>query len=496
MTDQNTPTYEVAIIGLGPVGATLANLLGQMGVCVVALESSEEISLLPRAVAFDDEAMRIFQSFGLSEAMNNIAEPGEGARFVDSDNKTIVYWERPMVRTPNGWFVNYRFNQPELEKTLRESTARFPSVSIKLGSEVVGLTPLDHGAELTYVQGGQEHTLRAAYVVGCDGGRSFTRQRMSVKFEDLGFHEEWLIVDLLLPEREADPDRFTYHYCGLSRMGSKVFVGSKRKRWELRLNEADDRKTIQSPGVVWDILKPWITPAEAEIERTAVYTFHSTIAEQWRSGRVLIAGAAAHQTPPFMGQGMCAGIRDASNLAWKLEHVLRRGAPDQLLDTYECERSPHVREYINLTVEFGKLINNTAKSVSRGNPTDIGGGRQTVAQLRPKLGPGITAGDTSKRGRMLPQFSKDDGGLLDDVTGYSCALLLAQGIGNTIDDSLRSDFTAGGVEIIDNPGQGAQSWLEDAEAIAVLIGADRNVIGTVQAAQEIAQLHPANWTYS
>lgn len=497
MADKHTETFEIAIIGLGPVGATLANLLGQMGVSTVVLELSDEISPLPRAVAFDDEVMRIFQSFGLSDAMEKVAEVGEGAKFVDTDNKTLVYWERPMVRSSNGWFVNYRFNQPELEKILRDSLARLPSVSIKLGSEVVDLKQIGEEVEIVFVQGEREQKLRAAYVVGCDGGRSFVRQKMSVKFEDLGFHEEWLIIDLLLPERDVDPDRFTYHYCGFPRTGSKVFVGSKRKRWELRMNEADDRKTIQSPDVIWDILKPWIKPPEAEIERTALYTFHSTIAEKWRTGRVFLAGDAAHQTPPFMAQGMCAGIRDASNLAWKLEQVLRQGAPDQLLDTYESERSPHVREYINMTIEFGNLINNTAKSVTSGNPTNIGGGQQTVAQLRPKLGLGISAGDTSKRGRLLPQFLLENGRLLDDVTGYRCALLLAQGSGSAdkFDFSLLSDFSDVGVQVIDAPGHGAQYWLEDADAVAVLVGADRNVIGTARAVQDIAQLHPSNWLF-
>jgi 3-(3-hydroxy-phenyl)propionate hydroxylase len=493
MARDDNNAYEVAIIGLGPVGATLANLLGQMGISTVALELDSEISQMPRAVAFDDEAMRIFQAMGLSEEMNKIAEVGEGAKFVDSNGKTLVHWERPIKLSPNGWYLNYRFNQPELEQTLRHGTTRFSSVTLKPGCEVTDFQEDEDGVAVTYIERGVEQELRATYVVGCDGGRSFTRGYLGGTFEDLGFHEEWLIVDLLLPEREPEPDRFTYHYCGFSRMGSKVFVGSARKRWEFRLKETDKRETVQSPEVVWKILEPWISPSEAEIERTALYTFHSTIADKWRNGRILIAGDAAHQTPPFMAQGMCAGIRDASNLAWKLERVLRHTSSDQLLDSYQSERSPHVREYINLTIEFGQLINNTVTSLTGGNLTNLGDGKQTMSQLRPKLGPGISACGSSKRGRLLPQFVLKDGRLLDDVVGYRTTLIFAGEVGINVDESLRSEFLTAGVETVDNPGAELTAWLGEAGAIAVLVGADRNVLGTASSIKEIAQLHPSMW---
>jgi 3-(3-hydroxy-phenyl)propionate hydroxylase len=147
------------------------------------------------AVSFDDEIMRLSQAMELSEEMNDIAEVGAGAKFVDAEGKTLVHWERPIKPTPNGWYLNYRFSQPELEQTLQ------------------------HGVKLTYREQGAQHELHASYVVGCDGGQSFTRENIGAKFEDLGFNEEWLIVDLLLPEKEVEPDRFTYHYCGAARMG-------------------------------------------------------------------------------------------------------------------------------------------------------------------------------------------------------------------------------------------------------------------------------------
>ena len=193
-----------------------------------------------------------------------------------------MHQERPLKKTPNGWFLNYRFNRPELEHTLRQGVVRFPTITVKSGCEVIKLRNLADGVEVTYADDRGAQVLHAANVVGCDGGRSFTRSAMESEFEDLGFHEEWLIIDLLLHERESDPDRYTYHYCGYARMGSKVFVGSIRKRLEFRLNGDDDRATVQDPDVVWSILEPWITSAEATLERTALYTFHSTIGDKWR----------------------------------------------------------------------------------------------------------------------------------------------------------------------------------------------------------------------
>jgi 3-(3-hydroxy-phenyl)propionate hydroxylase len=493
MVIRTTESYEVAIIGLGPVGVTLANLLGQLGVLTVALDIRDAPDHQPRAVTFDDEVMRIFQSIGLSQEIGKIAEVGSGAKFVDSNGKTLVHWERPMKRSSNGWFLNYRFNQHELEQTLRKGCTRFSSITKKLGCEVTALRQDEAGVTVTYKEREAEHSLRAAYVVGCDGGRSFTRSQIGAAFEDLGFHEEWLIVDLLLKTQEPEPDRHTYHYCGSSRMGSKVFVGSKRKRWEFRLNASDDRETIQSPAIIWKLLESWITPDEAELERAALYTFHSTIAEKWRKGRFFIAGDAAHQTPPFMGQGMCAGIRDAANLAWKLERVLRQGSPDQLLDTYQSERSPHVREYINLTIELGQVINHTALSLTKGNPANLGGGKQKISQLRPILGPGLSAGDPSQRGLLLPQYALSDGKLLDDVVGYRPAMVLLNDAGLSLDKALRAEFVEAGVEIVGNPGSELIAWLDEEGAAAVLVGADRAVLGTARTTMDIAKLHPSQW---
>jgi 3-(3-hydroxy-phenyl)propionate hydroxylase len=480
------PVFDVAVVGAGPVGALLANFLGQCDLTVALIDREDAAYHLPRAVALDDEAMRIFQAAGLDRDMAEIVQPGLGALFVDAEGKVLVHWERPLTITENGYYLNYRFHQPALEDVLRRGLARYPSVRCFWGWEVTGLVEADDHVRLS----GPGGTIRARHVVGCDGGRSLTRRLIGAELEDLGFHEDWLIADFVLPDPEADPDRNTYHYCGTARMGSKVFVGDRRKRWEFRLNDDDDRSTIGRPDHVWPMVAEWITPADAVLERTAVYTFHSTLARSWRRGRVLIAGDAAHQTPPFMAQGMCAGLRDAANLGWKLAAVAR-GAPEAWLDSYQSERWPHVREYIRLTIEMGRVINATRDRISGETVADGAAGGQRMTQIRPNLGPGLEAGEAGLRGRLFPQFPMPDGRRLDDVAGYRSMLVTAPGVALTVQDAAR--FAAAGIVVVGAACPAASDWVGAAEAACMLVRPDRAILGQVADGTRAADLLPGAW---
>lgn len=500
--DADPGLYDVAIIGMGPVGSTLANCLGLLGISTIVLDRQPASYHLPRAVSFDDEAMRIFQSIGLSDQIDAISEPGTGAIFVDPQDRTLVYWDRPLKRTGNGWYVNYRFHQPELEEVLRTGLDRFSCVEQRWNCEVTALEQGPGAVTLQVAEGGRAGEIRAAYVVGCDGGRSFTRGQIGTGLVDLGFHEEWLIVDLLLPEPESDPDRHTYHFCGTERMGSKVFVGSGRKRWEFRLNPEDDRAAVLEPDSIWPMLAKWISPDEAVLERATVYTFHSVLAGTWRRGRVFLAGDAAHQTPPFMGQGMCAGLRDAVNLGWKLARVLRDAAPESWLDTYQSERFDHVKAYIELTINLGRVINQTAQRVTKGEVSETAEGTQTLSQLRPAPGPGLHAGvQTGVCGTMLPQMRLANGDWLDDRVGYAPAVLLRAGVaagvagevaGEVAGDCL-AELRAAGVQVVADPGAQAQDWLVAQSAAAVLVRPDRYIMGIAETAAQVADLRPCAW---
>ncbi len=444
---------DIAIVGLGPVGAALANLLGCLGLRVDVFERDRAAYALPRAVHFDDEVMRVFQTIGLAEEIAADTHVSPGTLFVDGAGRVMLDWSRRMEEGPQGWHESYRFHQPTLEGVLRTGLERFSHIRVRLGHEVADPEGLD-----------------ARYVVGCDGARSGMRAAIGGGSEDLGFHERWLVIDLLLKRPRPDLGDYTRQFCDPARPATYVRTTGRRRRWEIRVAEGEG----DDPETVWRLLAPWIGPADAEIERAVIYTFHATVARRWRRGRLFIAGDAAHQTPPFMGQGMCAGIRDAANLAWKLAAVIRDGAPKALLDSYASERIPHVRDYVELAVRMGRLLNatGTAEMVSaaaaRGESTD------RMETIRPRLGPGLHRGGGPLAGRPGPQPRLADGRRLDDAVGLAPVLLLG---------------APAAVESFGIPAVAAGAdWLAEHGLAAVLLRPDRYVFGAAQTLDEAALL--------
>lgn len=468
--------FDVAVIGLGPVGAVMAALLGLHGLRVVAVERATKIHDLPRAVHFDDEIMRVFQSLGIAEQVAAIARPNAGMRFVDADGRMMLDWPRPQVPGPQGWLPSWRFHQPDLERILRERLTELPHVSIRLGTECTALQEhADHVAlHLRSHKDVQEITARA--VIGCDGARSMVRAMIGGAPEDLGFNERWLVVDVLLKRDRPDLGDVTIQHCDPARPATYVRGPKNRRRWEISTKPDETDEKLEDPQTVWSLLSKWITPQDAELERSAVYRFHSTLAGRWRRGRLMIAGDAAHQTPPFLGQGLCAGIRDASNLAWKLAAWLR-GAPDALLDTYQSERHPHARAYIETAVRLGGLINTSATEAALRDGFRQPDGSVRLESLAKPLGPGLGDADNPHRGWLSPQPKLSDGRLLDDHIGLSFALI-RQG---ARPQSLPEEVTF----LSASPEPTLQRLLNHLNARAVVLRPDGYILGT---ASDSAQL--------
>jgi 3-(3-hydroxy-phenyl)propionate hydroxylase len=340
MSSDSGPEVDVCIVGYGPVGATLANLLADAGLSVLVLEREADIYQLPRAVHFDDEVMRVFQTLGLSERLLPHTHVSPGMHFVDSAGRLILDWSRPKDIGPLGWNVSYRFHQPDLERILREAASRKPQIHVRLRSEAFVIEQTADAVNIRFedLTCGALHAARARFVVGCDGARSLVRRVIGSSLEDLGFHERWLVVDALLKRDRPDLGDHSVQFCDPDRPATYVRGVGQRRRWEISLRDDEDPAVMTAPAEVRKLLGRFISSEDAELERAACYTFHSVIAEQWRDRRLLIAGDSAHQTPPFLGQGLCAGIRDAANLAWKLVHVVRGEAHSDLLDTYQSER--------------------------------------------------------------------------------------------------------------------------------------------------------------
>jgi 3-(3-hydroxy-phenyl)propionate hydroxylase len=484
-------SFDIVIVGRGPVGSTLANLLGLCGVRTLVLEREPKAYHLPRAVHFDDECMRVFQTIGLSEAVLPHVILSPGMRFVDAEGRLMLDWPRSHELTPMGWHLSYRFHQPDLEDVLNKGLERFPHIEVRNGCDVFAIDQDQSNARVRYEDlcTGQLIEVACAYVVGCDGARSLVRRLIGSGMDDLGFHERWLVVDVLLKGERPDLGDHSVQFCNPQRPATYIRGTGKRRRWEIAVHPDEDALLAAQPARVWDLLSPWLNASEAVIERAAVYTFHSAIAQQWRSGRLLLAGDSAHQTPPFLGQGMCAGIRDAANLAWKLDYVLQGKAAPGLLDTYQSERAPHVREFIELAIRLGGLINTKAveAALATGIPRDDGPLRLEVQ--KPTLGPGLSRPDPEWSGKLAPQFRSEKDGRSDDRVGYHFALLCEAGCDAELTQQHRAEMAAVGVAVLHGgEAAGLEAWLSKQGLKAAIVRPDRYILGTARRNEDVLPL--------
>jgi len=343
---------DVLVVGYGPVGATIAALLGRYGVTTLVLDKLHEIVLMPRAIALDNEALRILQLAGLSEdAFEKIVIPE-----VKMHSPVLGQFGRANTEgCIDGHPKLVTFYQPDLERAMRGQVSRLKSVTSLGGFELESLVEEAQGVVATVRdQNGHSHTVRAQYLIGADGASSRVRALIGQEFEGQTYAEDWLIVDVKNRHKSAiDHIEFL---CNPLRPTPHMPAPGGRERWEFMLQSGESREELESPESIARLIAPWINPQELEIERKAVYRFHARCCNRFSQGRVFLAGDAAHITPPFVGQGLVAGLRDGSNLAWKLAWVLRGHATPAILETYDVERRPHAQAMINLAKLMGRLV--------------------------------------------------------------------------------------------------------------------------------------------
>ncbi len=459
----------VLIAGMGPVGAALAALLARQGIDVTVCERETEIYRLPRAAHFDSEIMRLFQQLGIAEAMLAHSRPIGGYDFVNAAGEMLMQFATS-AETSQGWASGYLFHQPALEALLRGMLAA-AKVETLTGWSLTGFSDDGDGVTATLSNGAQVRTISAQFLIGCDGGNSLVRKTLGIGLDDYGFDEPWLVVDTVMPD-ESHLKPHGVQLCDPARPITIMPMSPGRRRWEFMLLPHETADEMMAPGKVEALMAPYMGKGEVEIVRRAVYRFHGLVAREWRRGHVLLAGDSAHQMPPFAGQGMCSGLRDAANLAWKLALVMDGKAGPGLLDTYQTEREPHVRGFIELAIAMGKVV--CLQDAEAAKQRDAGmaaghkaGGAAPMPPPPPMVGGALHA--SPRAGELSPQF-----GRFDDARGNGAWLLHKGGA-----------VSVEGVEAVDVSGLAQwESWLGEADA--ALIRPDRYVFGTGMADDLVA----------
>ena len=420
---------DVIIVGLGPTGATLAALLGQRGIRVAAFDKLPELYPLPRAIGLDHEVMRIVQELGIAEQVRKHTAPYRPSEYRGMEGQLIKRLDMAPPPFRLGWAPNYVFDQPAFEGIIRTRLAELPSVEVNLKAEVVSEGQDTTGAWIDVRRSGEDQATRVTgkYLVACDGGGSPIRTRLGIGLEDLNFHEPWLVVDAIINDDKLhDLPQTQVQYCEAGRPSTFVVLPGNHRRWEIMLLPGDSLSPEFPEGELWPLLERWIRPGDGKLWRAAAYRFHGLVADEWRRGRILLAGDAAHMTPPFMAQGMAQGLRDAQNLSWKLERVLAGTSPASLLDSYGEERRPHVVETTQTAIELGRVICERDPELARQRDERLvaeqGGQVRTVFRqnMIPPLKIGLLAVDAPGAGSLFPQpnvRSSNFEGRLDDLSG-------------------------------------------------------------------------------
>ena len=444
--------YQVVVVGFGPSGAVATSLFGDRRIRTLTIDRQRTVYDKPRAIAIDHEILRLLDNLGLAERVRPYIAPFPASQHFGAKGQLIRRIDMVPEPYPLGYTPSMVFTQPPVETALRQHAQAYPDVTVELGTELTSLSQTRDGVSLQLCSdSGAARTVTADYVIACDGASSGVRQQLGIPFEDLVFDEPWLVIDLNVAEEALGKlPQTAAQFCDPARPTTFIIGPGQHRRFEIMLLPGEDPRLMEEPKQVWRLLQKWLTPADAKLWRAASYRFHALVTAEWRRGRVLLAGDAAHQQPPFIGQGMCQGVRDVANLVWKLDRVLRGQSSAALLDSYGEERGAHVRELTKRIKAIGHVIcerdpvaadARDARILAEGNgePRTI-----TRQDIVPPLQQGLLATTPhAANGVLFPQpWVRTEAGrqLLDLACGSGWRLVLDGGIvaDRAIDDQARA----------------------------------------------------------
>jgi 3-(3-hydroxy-phenyl)propionate hydroxylase len=479
----------VVIVGAGPTGITAATRLAQHGVECLVLDRWEDVYPQPRAVHVDDEVFRLIAGLGIADEFAAISRPARGLQLRDRDMRLMAEFHRECTESANGYPQANMFDQPEFEALLRRNLKHFPHAVLRGNAEVTEAVQIGPGrvqVAFTDRVSGQQHRLESRYLLGCDGANSLVRTAIGACLNDLKFQQRWLVVDVATT---ADLHQWegVHQVCNSHRAATYMRISATRYRWEFRLlpgETADDYSTI---AALHPLIRPWVAAVELddlELIRVAEYTFRAQIANRWRRRNMFIVGDAAHLTPPFIGQGLCAGLRDAMNLPWKLAGVVNGWLSEDVLDTYECERIPHAQYMIRFALAMGAAmtaggeVGNLLRRVVVPRLRLIPGVRHKIVDsATPALHSSALVQKSRRRRRLAgvlcPNPVVADGQRLDEVVGARFALITSTSLNSSqLDDASRR----GAVVLSAHPGTELALWLQAGRARAAVVRPDRTVM--------------------
>ena len=483
---------DVAIVGLGPVGAALAGLLGRRGISVIAIDRDRDVYSLPRAAHIDHQSLRLLQELRCLDDLMPHMIRNPGLDFMTADGEILLRIPADQSSV-SGLPASMYFHQPPFDRRLRGVAGSLPSVDLRLGAEMVAIEAFTDHVRLEVVGGTGRSEIRARWVVGCDGASSSVREATGIPMTSFGFDENWVVVDLILKRPIASlPDR-ALNICDPARPATAIPIPSGRFRFEVMVLPGEDAAELQRPRNVLPLLAKWVPQDAVEVERSAVYAFHGLLAEAWRVGRILVAGDAAHQMPPFLGQGMNSGLRDAANLAWKISMVIRGEAEEAILDTYELERSPHVARIIAAAIDYGRLTCTIDPQAAAERDRRWREDRRSVTDRLPFSLPVLDQGPLVLEGGgelFVQPPIPDPAGRLDDVVGQR---FLVVGRNDKSFGATRDwwvDVAGALVATIDelrDPLDDLERWMDRHSADVVVVRPDRYVLGAGLALDDITR---------